>query len=119
MGALLMVGVAGWLTIGRGIIDWPNQVAAAMSAVAVAILVLIPAVRRVAVELTRAAGRRLENRAGMTAVVVAIFSAAYFVFTAMRQGRYLHPHWHDELSYVIQMRMLAEGKLWMGAHPVG
>jgi len=116
---LLGIGVLGWLTIGRGIVDWNNQVAPLLCAVVIAALMLVPAARRMAIEGLRGVRRKLENRAGVTAIAVAIISAGYFAFTAYHQGRYLHPHWHDELSYVIQMRMLAEGKLWMPAHPVG
>jgi len=116
---LMGIGVAGWLTVGRAIIDWPSQVPAVMSGGAILNVMLIPSVRRIAVDGLGLARSKLENRVGVTALVIAIVSAGYFAFTAIHQGRYLHPHWHDELSYVIQMRMLAEGKLWMHPHPVG
>ena len=117
-GLLLAIGIAAWLSIGRAIIDWENQVPALITGGVILILMLIPWVRKMSVEGMRLAQVKLQNRIGLTALIVAILSAAYFAFTAIRQGRYLHPHWHDELSYVIQMRMLAEGKLWMAAHPV-
>jgi hypothetical protein len=31
----------------------------------------------------------------------------------------LHPQWADEQSYLIQMQMLARGRLWMPEHPAG
>ncbi|HEV8606538.1 MAG TPA: hypothetical protein VGQ99_14285 [Tepidisphaeraceae bacterium] len=114
---LLIIGIAAWLTVGRALFDWPNQVPALMSGGAILVVMIIPAVRRVSIEGMRWLEAKLQNRVGLTAIIIAILSACYFAFTAIRQGRYLHPHWHDELSYVIQMRMLAQGELWMPVHP--
>src|SRR5947207_8611302 len=97
--------------------NWVNQLGGVMSGVGVLLLALIPAVRRVSVEGLRWLEAKLENRLGLTAIVIAIIAAGYFLFTAMRQERYLHPHWHDEVSYVLQLRMLAQGRLWMPVHP--
>jgi hypothetical protein len=118
MTILLLIGVAAWLSIGRGITDWPNQVPALMCGGAMLILMLVPTVRKISFEVLAAIESKLQNRIGLAALLIAITSAGYFAFTAIHQGRYLHPHWHDELSYVIQMRMLAQGKLWMPPHPV-
>src|SRR5256885_15660881 len=75
--ALLLIGVAAWLTIGRAIIDWPNQVAVLMSAAVVAVLTVIPMTRRLSVEWLTASENFLQNRAGITAIIITIFSAAY------------------------------------------
>ena len=55
------IGVAGWLTVGRAIIDWPSRVPAVMSGGAILILMLIPSVRRIAVEGLGLARSKLEN----------------------------------------------------------
>ena len=51
-----------------------------------------------------------------TAVLVGVLATAYFTFTAFRQERDLFPKTHDEGSYLLQMRMLAQGRLWMPGH---
>ena len=43
-------------------------------------------------------------------------ATCYFVFTAFLQDRDLFPKTHDEGSYVIGLRMLARGRLWMPRH---
>ena len=49
---------------------------------------------------------------------IAAASTGYFVFTAFLQDRDLFPKTHDEGSYVIGLRMLARGRLWMDQHPL-
>lgn len=118
MGVCIAIGIALWLSVGRAIVDWPDQVPVVMTGAIVGLLALVGRVRRMCAEGLAAAEAKLGNHINFAAVIIAMVSAGYFAFTAHRQGRYLHPYWHDELSYVIQMRMLAEGKLWMAAHPV-
>jgi hypothetical protein len=48
--------------------------------------------------------------------LVAVGSAAYFAFAANRQNRDFFPKTLDDQAYVIQARMLAQGKLWMPQH---
>ena len=43
-------------------------------------------------------------------------ATCYFVFTAFLQDRDLFPKTHDEGSYVVGLRMLARGRLWMPQH---
>ena len=57
-------------------------------------------------------GRRL------TAVGIAVAAALYLMLTAHLQGRDLFPKTHDDQSYLLQMQMLARGRLWMEAHPL-
>jgi len=84
---LLLLGVAAWLSIGKAIIDWPNQIPALMCGGAVLILMLVPTVRKISVEGLRIAELKLQNHLALTALIIAILSAAYFAFTAIRQGR--------------------------------
>jgi len=56
-------------------------------------------------------------RVNQLSLGVAILSIAYLIFTASRQDRDFFPKTLDDQSYVIQMRMLATGKLWKQEHP--
>ena len=47
---------------------------------------------------------------------VAIVAGVFLFWTAWWQGRDFFPKTHDEQSYLLQMRMLAQGRLWMPAH---
>src|SRR3954467_10029879 len=51
-------------------------------------------------------------------IAISLGATAYFVFTAFNQDRDLFPKTHDEGSYVIGLRMLARGRLWMPQHPL-
>src|SRR5437016_13083705 len=83
VGILLVVGIALWLSVGRAIVDWPNQVPALMTGGAVVLLLLVPSVRRICLEALRAAEIRLKDHPALTAFIIAILSAAYFLFTAI------------------------------------
>jgi len=45
-------------------------------------------------------------------------SMFYLLLTAWRQGRHLIPQFHDEFAYLIQIQMVARGRLWMPALPL-
>jgi len=47
---------------------------------------------------------------------VGVLGFALVIFSAWMDGRTLHAFWHDELSTVLQARMLLAGRLWMPAH---
>ena len=51
-----------------------------------------------------------------TALLVGVLATVYFTFTAFHQDRDLFPKTHDEGSYLLGMRMLAAGRLWMPRH---
>lgn len=50
---------------------------------------------------------------GRIALVIAILAGSYFIWTAHWQQRDFFPKTHDEQSYLLQMRMLATGRLWI------
>lgn len=50
---------------------------------------------------------------GRIAMVIAILAGSYFIWTAHWQERDFFPKTHDEQSYLLQMRMLAQGRLWI------
>jgi uncharacterized membrane protein YfcA len=63
--------------------------------------------------------RHPSNRsAWFAAIAIGCASSAFFVGSASFYGRDLMPKWHDEYSYLLQMQMLAHGRLWMPQHPL-
>ena len=77
----------------------------------------IPVARnRLGLWLERISGPSATNRT-RAAIGIAIASCCYLTFTAHRQDRDFFPKTLDDQSYVIQMHMLAHGKLWMPSHP--
>ena len=54
----------------------------------------------------------------ITAAIIFAASIAYMGFTAWSQGRDLIPKFHDEHMHLLQMRMLAAGKLWTPSPPL-
>lgn len=55
------------------------------------------------------------NRAWIAAAIWAV-AFVYLIATARQQHRDLFPRIHDECSYTIQAKMLAEGRLWLPQH---
>jgi hypothetical protein len=109
---LLTLGVALWLALPLGPggthvrLAWWRGIAALVAAA----IALLPAIEH-------AVGRlRLPTRHGHVALIVAILAGLYFLLTATLQHRDFFAKTHDECSYLIQMRMLARGRLWMPQH---
>lgn len=61
---------------------------------------------------------RVVNRRWLAFVLVAASASAYLAYTALRQHRPLVPLIHDESSYLLQSRMLANGHLCLPQHPL-
>lgn len=57
------------------------------------------------------------STAWLTALAVAVFSVFFLYFGAVVQETWFVPRVVDESSYLIQMRMLATGRLWVEAYP--
>lgn len=87
--------------------------------VAIVALGLVPAVHRPVARVLDGLRRPSRERRRWIAVGVAIAAGTYTLVTAQLQDRDLFPKSHDEQSYVLQMRMLASGRLWLDAHPAG
>lgn len=51
-----------------------------------------------------------------TTLTVCVVAIAYMLVTALYQQRELIPKFHDEHMHLLQMQMLARGKLWMAQH---
>jgi hypothetical protein len=112
---LLLAGLGLWLAIGsgRGIGTTRWGIVFILAAVAA-----VPAVSRTiagVLERLRHPSRRTVQWAS---ILIAFAAACYFTLTAFLQDRDFYPKTHDDSSYLIQMRMLARGRLWMPAHPL-
>ena len=53
----------------------------------------------------------------ITAAIIFVLSISYIFLTALQQDRDLIPKFHDEHMHLLQMRMLAHGRLWMPPLP--
>ena len=53
----------------------------------------------------------------VTALLVSCVAGAYLFATALHQHRDLFPKLHDEQMHLVQMQLIAQGKLWLPAHP--
>ena len=112
---LLLVGVTCWLSFGAA-----NGLSRLSLAVALVVLAvsLIPAVRRAAgaaLDFLREPSPRTAN---WSAVGVGVAAAILLYAFAAGQGRPFVPTYHDEHVNLIQMHMLARGRLWMPPHPL-
>lgn len=116
---LLAIGVAAWLSVGGAIRNFNEQLPALIFPVVGILALLIPSIRRRAVaRLNRIAMIEPRHRC-VTAWIIFFISAGYFLLTAYAQKRYFGPIWHDEFSYLTQMQMLAQYRLWMPGHLLG
>jgi hypothetical protein len=97
------------LTLG-----WPRWIVIGIGAAIVA----IPGVRRRLLPIVRRVAMPSAGARGRVAWIVGVLAFIYLVFTAHLQQRDLFPKTHDEQSYLLQMRMLAGGRLWMPQHPL-
>jgi hypothetical protein len=112
---LIGVGCALWFAIGNG--RGMGAVRWVMLAAAIVVGAVPPVSVRVGRFLDRIrhpSQRSLER----TALLVGVLATAYFIFTAFNQDRDLFPKTHDDSSYLLGMRMLAHGRLWMPQHPL-
>ncbi len=115
---IVILGVVGailWLAIGAGRgIGTTRWILIALGAIVAGIG---PVARIVVAGLDRIRhpSRRAAN---ISAVLIWLGAAGYFIVTAILQGRDLFPKTHDDCSYAIGMQMMARFRLWMPAHPL-
>lgn len=111
---LLIVGLDFWIRVCRAEYGHGPEPLVLAGVLAVT---LIPPVRRKiwsATELIRQPSLRART---ITALGIALVATLYLFYTHHRQHTELLLKFHDEFSYMIQMRMLAQGKLWMHGWP--
>ena len=116
---LLGLGVVAWCWIenraavlhGHGL--GPVRIILILTAAALA---LVPRVRRTVTALLDRIRHPTRRAQEWATFGVSAAATCYFVFTAFLQDRDLFPKTHDEGSYVIGLRMLARGHLWMKQH---
>jgi hypothetical protein len=88
-----------------------------VAALAVALSQLPGVPQRLAAALDRLRHPSPRVRAWV-ALAISIAAAVYFYATAAAQDRDFFPKTQDECSYAIQVRQLAQGRLWMPQHPL-
>jgi hypothetical protein len=113
---LLVFGVELWLTLGEG--DYGHQIYKPLVILAIAAAGLIGPIHRgferVWVSLERPGSRTR----GWIALGIAIAASVFLLWTERFQQIAFAPKFHDEFSYLIQVRMLAKGRFWMPALPL-
>jgi 4-amino-4-deoxy-L-arabinose transferase-like glycosyltransferase len=121
--ALLCAGAAAWLALNhgelglwrRGRIVWSWQPAWLML---LAVACLLPGVAEAVSRALERVRCPSDNARRWITLAIVLAAGAYLGFTARQQHRELFPKIHDEGMYVLQARMLAEGHLWLPAHPL-
>jgi hypothetical protein len=110
------------LALGLVLWIWPMQAQfgglqhALLAAVVLACCCIPALARRINLLFLRI--RDLDSTtAWRTAAIISVAASIYLFATAWWQGTDLVPKVVDESSYLIQIRMLASGRLWMGPHP--
>jgi hypothetical protein len=112
---LLIVGIQFWLVFAKGF--WGRDFQLLILPVAL-LAAAIPVVQRKVTGVIDSLRNPSPQGRCWIAVVVSIIAAGYFMLTALLQQRDFAPWYSDDFSYLLQMRMLASGKLWLPAHPL-
>jgi hypothetical protein len=110
---LLWLGALWWLSLGYFV----NQRAIEILALILLLALILPIRRRIEV-VVDSLRHPTPRSANYTASGVAIGATALLYAFAAHQGRPFVPTFHDEHAYLIQMQMLARGRLWMPQHPL-
>jgi len=113
--AFLFLGVECWLVLGKGIYGNQHQPLLILAAI---ICGFIPPIRNAFNYMWKAVERPSPRTQLCVAIAIGIGSSLYLYWTQLFEKTPLHPNFHDEFSYLIQMRMLARGRLWMPAIPL-
>ncbi len=112
---LAAAGIALWLTTGEHAGASPWRVVLLVVAAAVS---LVPITRDSIAWALDHVRRPTDRARRLTALGVAIVAMGYIGLEAKLQDRDLIPKYHDEHMHMLQVRMLAHGKLWTAQHPL-
>jgi hypothetical protein len=83
---------------------------------AIALLACVPVLNRGFLHLLDRVRLPSPRARAITAVVIGVIALIYLIGTAEGQHRDLFPRLHDECSYMLQARMMADGRLWLPQH---
>jgi len=111
---LLLLGVECWLMLGKG--NYGHQYKPLIILAAI-VAGLVRPINWAFNGLWNAAGRPSPRARRWIALAIWIGSSLFLYSTQRYEKIPIHPKFHDEFSYLIQMRMLASGRLWMPAIP--
>ncbi len=112
---LLIFGIQCWLVVGQGNYGHQHQTLLILAAI---ICGLIPPIRNAFNWLWKAVEHPSPRTRCWIALAIGISSGFFLYWTQRFEKTPFHPKFHDEFSYLIQMRMLAKGHLWMPAIPL-
>jgi hypothetical protein len=112
--AFLFLGVESWLLIGKGNYGHQHQTLLILAAI---ICGFIPPIHDAFNYLWKAAEHPSPRSRLYIAIAIGIASSLFLYWTQRFEQTPFHPKFHDEFSYLIQMRMLATGHLWLPAIP--
>ncbi len=112
---LLIFGVQCWLVFGGGDYGRQHQPLVILAAVVAG---LIGPINRAFDRLWNAVARPAPIVRRWIALAICAGSSLFLYWTARCQNIVIKPLFEDEFSYLIQMRMLAQGRFWMPAIPL-
>ena len=111
---LLVLGIGVWLTQSSDAHGgWEAWLGAGIGLIVAAVGSLNRSMGIAVVRMRRG----LKAHPAAAVAVVGIAAGAYLLFQACRQPGEMFPRIHDEHSYLIQARMLAQGRLWTRGYP--
>src|SRR5262249_23821157 len=88
-GILLLLGVALWLTVGRGVENWNEQIPAVILAGVGGVSMLVGRLRRCIADGVEGFDSKFTGRMGWISIIAGMLACGYFLTTAIEQGRYL------------------------------
>jgi len=114
--AALALGGVGVFALGFG---RPPGPAAWIGLAAVGGVAAVPAARRAAGRAGLGFSRWGRKHPLALAALAGVVSAGVLLALGLAQGREPGLKWHDEFAYATHAQMMAQGRLWMPAHPLG
>src|SRR6478672_6948545 len=110
--ALLFVGFGLWRMWGI-----PLPRASVIALLVAAVIAAIPPLRERAWRLLERVRQPTSAQRFRAALLIGLLATIYLILTGLEQGRDFVPKFHDEHQHLLQMQMLARGRLWMPQHP--